>query len=941
MWYWFNPSSKAVGFSLILITLFLFWLSICVPTAKADEKLRVGIFQNKPLSFIDNNNVVKGIFPELIDEIAKREGWQIEYVVDSWSGCLKRLEAGTIDVLISIVYTPERAKIYNFSKVPVVTAWGQVYSRENAEFASILDLNYRTVGIMSKDINGRHFVELSRKFNLKINFKEAKLYDDLCLMLLAGTIDAMVVNNVNGGFLQRNYPIQQTPIMFSPVNAFFAVAQGKHQDVVARIDANIKNWKNQKDSVYYSILSNWYGNLEAYTRVPYKTIGVIIALASGLTLLLFAWNMILKKQVESRTRELRKSEERYRELSQNALVGIFQVTREGQLIFVNQRLAKILGYRSADEFLAQAVNFATLFVHNRQRRQLFHALELNGYVENKNVEFQRKDGQHIWSKLHVRAALSDEWKQIYEGLLEDITERKHAEDQLQAAHEVFLTVLDGIDSTIYVADIDTYEILFMNKKMKEIFKGDFTGQVCWKVFRNESDACVRCPSKEMLIRNGIPTEVSVREDTNPITQRHNILHDQAIKWVDGRMARIQVGTDITRLKEMEAKQRDYELRIQQMQKMEAIGTLAGGIAHDFNNILFSIVGMSQLLLEDLTPQNSEYESIHEILTAGKRGSDLVKQILAFSRQSKHEQIPVRIQSILKEILKLGRSTIPANIAINQDIDSRCGMVLADPTQLHQIVMNLVTNAFHAVEQAGGEITLQLRERVVKGDELPDHALDTGRYAVISVSDTGKGIDHAVREKIFEPYFTTKEKGKGTGLGLAVVYGLVKEHRGYIEVKSQSGRGSTFIVYLPVIERSSESALIDKVERDKTGHERLLLVDDEEAILRIECQMLERLGYQVITSISSLEAVEIIKANPDAFDLAVLDMTMPMMTGDQLARELLAVRPDLPIIMCTGFSERLTPKKIGALGIKGLLMKPVLKSEMAKMVRQVLDESKVA
>jgi signal transduction histidine kinase/ActR/RegA family two-component response regulator len=379
-----------------------------------------------------------------------------------------------------------------------------------------------------------------------------------------------------------------------------------------------------------------------------------------------------------------------------------------------------------------------------------------------------------------------------------------------------------------------------------------------------------------------------------------------------------------------------ENRLQQAQKMEAIGTLAGGIAHDFNNILFPIIGMSEMLLEDLPSGSLEYENVKEILKAGKRAGELVNQILAFSRHSELQKIPIRIQNLLKEVLKLTRSTIPSSIEITQDIQSDCGLILANPTQMHQIAMNLITNAYHAVESTGGMISVRLKETILESSHLKGSSLEHGRYAVLSVSDNGCGIDPAIIVKIFEPYFTTKEHGKGTGLGLSVVYGIVRGHHGDIMVCSEVGKGTVFDVYLPLMDKCTQAVSVEKAEPD-TGSERILLVDDEESIVGLERQMLERLGYHVTSRMSSIEALEAFKADPDAFDLVVTDMTMPNMTGDQLARELISIRPDTPIIICTGFSEWINEGKAAAMGIKGFLSKPIVRSEMAHTVRRILDE----
>ena len=259
--------------------------------------------------------------------------------------------------------------------------------------------------------------------------------------------------------------------------------------------------------------------------------------------------------------------------------------------------------------------------------------------------------------------------------------------------------------------------------------------------------------------------------------------------------------------------------------------------------------------------------------------------------------------------------------------------------MHQIVMNLITNAYHAVESTGGNISVMLKETVLSHDNLVDSVLKPGRYSMLSISDTGCGIDQSIMDKIFEPYFTTKDKGKGTGLGLAVVYGIVKEHSGDIKISSEIMKGTTVDVFLPLIEDSSENEPIEKSERLQTGTERILLVDDEESIARLEKQMLERLGYRVTSRTSSLDALEAFRANPGDFDLVISDMNMPNMTGDQLAKELLSIRPGIPIIVCTGFSEKLNNENIQAYGIRSFLMKPVVMSKMADITRKVLDETK--
>jgi CheY-like chemotaxis protein len=351
-------------------------------------------------------------------------------------------------------------------------------------------------------------------------------------------------------------------------------------------------------------------------------------------------------------------------------------------------------------------------------------------------------------------------------------------------------------------------------------------------------------------------------------------------------------------------------------------------------------GYCEFLKEDLPADSPQYSYVDGIFTAGLRAKELVNQILAFSRQSDSQMIPVELPLLLKEALRLCRSIISSNIDIIQYIQKDCTPIMADPGKLHQIIMNLMINAYHAIGQAGGEIDVHLKREVLEEEDLKGIPVPPGKYAHLSISDTGCGMAPTVLEKIFEPYFTTKDQGKGTGLGLAVVYGIVQEHGGHINADSEVGKGSTFNIYLPLADKSPEAVSAPKTETPQAmDREHILKVDDEEVIIRLERKMLERLGYQVTSCLNGVEALAIFNKRPDDFDLVISDMNMPHMTGDRLVRELLAIRPHLPIIICTGFSEIGGHDDASAMGAKYYLMKPITIAEMSQKVRRALDESR--
>ena len=635
---------------------------------------------------------------------------------------------------------------------------------------------------------------------------------------------------------------------------------------------------------------------------------------------------------------LRESEQKFRTIFENAPLGIFRSTPEGRFIELNAALAKMLGYESPDEVLKSIYSIAEqIYIRSEERDPIVtEQINTKGMTHHLN-HYRRRDGSQFVANLYLKTVRDENGSPLYlEGIIEDITQRLEAEKQVHDAKERFQKVFNSqLDAIFILGPEKPARIVEMNKAVSTLFgytKDEILGQpadmlhVNGKYLAEFQDALFPAVKKQGYLTN---FEFSMkRKDGHIFPTEHTVLE---LKNKSGqRTGWVSIIRDLTERKK-------FESHMRQMQKIESIGNLAAGIAHDFNNILFPIVGMSELLLEDLPPESNERENAEEIYKAGKRGSDLVKQILAFSRQSDQKPIPTRIQKVLKEVSKLIHSTIPANIEITWDIQQDCGMVMADPTQLHQIAMNLITNSYHAVDPGNGKIDIQLKEKEFKKHSIAKTRMEPGCYATLSVSDNGCGIDSETLEMIFEPYFTTKAQGKGTGLGLAVVHGIVKECGGEIFVTSESGKGSSFEVCIPLM-KSEPIPLTDDLQIVlPSGTERILVVDDEISIVKLESQMLTRLGYKVTISIGSHEALNSFKKSPDAFDLILTDMSMPNMTGDQLAYEIRQIRPEIPIIICTGFSERINKENAQEIGVNGFLMKPIVKSEMAKMVRKVLDK----
>jgi two-component system, cell cycle sensor histidine kinase and response regulator CckA len=446
----------------------------------------------------------------------------------------------------------------------------------------------------------------------------------------------------------------------------------------------------------------------------------------------------------------------------------------------------------------------------------------------------------------------------------------------------------------------------------------------------------------------------IKDDVKRCAAGESIVHDVQFRIADGSLMWIEYsmhpifdeegkvqflipeGRDISDRKKAEDKRFMLESQLRQSQKMEAVGTLAGGIAHDFNNILAVIIGYTDMAKDDAVGNSAITDGLDQVLIAGNRAKELVNQILTFSRQSTLERIPLQLHVITLEVLKLLRASLPSTIEFNSNISKSSGTILANPTQIHQILMNLCTNANHAMEKSGGTLSVELKKSFLK-EESERFAITRkpGVYAELVISDTGCGIDPNSIDRIFDPFYTTKEVGKGTGMGLSIIHGIVADYGGFLDVESFLGEGTVFHVYFPLI--VAKKLRNDRKDLDiRGGTERILFVDDELMIAKMGRNMLERLGYKVTTHHNGLEALAAFEEGPDDFDLVITDQTMPGLTGSELTSKILQIRPDFPIILCTGYSSIADEQSARSIGVREFVSKPLTKIKIAGIVRKVLD-----
>ena len=602
--------------------------------------------------------------------------------------------------------------------------------------------------------------------------------------------------------------------------------------------------------------------------------------------------------------------------------------------FVSDGCQPLTGYKPEDLLDNALLSYADI-IHLADRRMAWN--DIQDALKDKRP-FQliyriiTATGEEKWVWEQGRGVFGKKGNLIaLEGFITDITERKRIELALRESETQYRDLMENaplgvlsVDRQGRIVEVNSQLVQLLGSPSVEATKriNLFTFQPL--VATGVADHFRQC------LENG---EAGVFETPYTSKWGHPVYLRCHIRPIEDRNHEI-VGVqgiveDISNAKQIET-------QLRQAQKMEAIGTLAGGIAHDFNNILAAIIGYSELALTKVELNSSLYSDLQEVFKAGIRAKELVKQILTFSRQTEQKLKPVQIKLIIKEALKLLRASLPTSIEIRQNLRST-NTVLADPTQIHQILMNLCTNAGHAMRDKGGILQVNLMDEELDAEFAARHPdITPGSYMKLSVADTGHGIPSEILQYIFDPFFTTKKREEGTGMGLSVVHGIVKGHEGTLTVSSEPEKGSIFNVYLPVIESGAQLD-IRATEPLPTGTEQVLFVDDEKLLADLGKQMLERYGYRVSLRTSSVEALELFNAKPDQFDLVITDMTMPNMSGLELAAEIIGRRPEMPIILCTGFSERVSQAGAEAAGIRAFMMKPVSLDGLIRTVRQVLDD----
>ena len=651
----------------------------------------------------------------------------------------------------------------------------------------------------------------------------------------------------------------------------------------------------------------------------------------------------LESLVEERTAELQKeiaehkltvqalkeSEERFRQIYNHMSTGVAKVSLEFKIEAANPAYCKMFGYHEQELFgkhLSDITHPDSLEKNLLKQSQLA-AGEIDHFRMEKS--FIHKNGNIVHGMLDASLVCDYNGRPLYFlGSVSDITDRKRAEEALRESEEQYRSMMDSMKDAVYICS-PAFLIEYMNPRMISTVGRDATGECCYKAIYDHDEKCSWCVIDNILQGEHIDYEL-----VNPKDDRFYCITNSPVHHSCGIVSQLTILHDITDSKCIEA-------QLSQARKMESIGTIAGGIAHDFNNILYMITGNAELAMEDVPAWNPVYKNLEEIKSAALRAAGVVKQLLKFSNQIDYKFKPINAVTVIKDALKFMRSTIPDSIEIQNNCSDKEVKILGDPTQIHQVIMNLCINAFQAMEKTGGVLDVFVETITLNKTRNGRYSADLtpGDWLKITVRDSGPGIRPDIIDRIFDPYFTTKDVGKGSGMGLAVIHGIVKNHNGTISVKSEPGKDTRFTIFFPMLTEKPEVEIKSSDDIPQGTGERILFVDDEAPITAMSGKMLERLGYKVKTKTSPVDALDLFLSKPDHFDLVLTDMTMPQMTGVKLSKKLKAIRPDIPVVICTGHSSLVNEEKAKLIGIDGYVKKPVVMKNIATILREILDKAK--
>ncbi|MCD6286160.1 MAG: PAS domain S-box protein [Anaerolineae bacterium] len=952
--------SAALQICVAILVLLVLGAATTPGYAQTGPVVRVGVYENAPKIFTADDGSVSGVWPDLIRYIAAEEGWEIEWVHGTWDEGLGRLANNEIDVLPDVAWSAERSQAYALSNEPVLVSWSSLYVPRGSGIETVLDLEGERVAGLAGSINlegPSGIKDLTRKFDIQPVFVGMDSYSEVFQALQNNEIDAGITNKDFGNLNEGLCDVDRTPIIFQPVHINFAFTRNAALTpyLLQTIDSHVEALKADKDSIYYRSLDHWLGVRQEQTFLPlWARRGLAVAL--GLFGFFFVASIVLRRQVAAKTRALagmvtalQESEEKYRGLVDLAQEGIWVIDKDSNTTFVNPSMVKMLGY-TADEMIGRHL-FS--FMDERGVEIAARNVERHkqGIAQQHDFEFLRKDGKRVIVAMATAPIVDGDGD--YAGAIAgvmDITERVRTEKererllaQIRAQATQMQQTIDTVPEGVVLLGARGPVILanpvaegdlavLADGRVGDILRPGSGQAITHLGDRSLAELLTSPPTK------GLWHEVKAEDRTFEVIARP--IEPALRPTADGRLPNgngpepenwVLVIRDVTQ-------ERAIEQHTQQQERLAAVGQLAAGIAHDFNNIMAVIVLYVEmgLRLPDIPAQLRE--RLQVVGQQSRRATALIQQILDFSRRAVLERRPMDLTPFLKEIVKLLERTVPENIKIEFTYGLGEYTVNADPTRMQQAVMNLVLNARDAMlTKGGGKLDIEVDRVQVAGHQKPPlPEMDAGEWVRIAVTDTGEGIPDDVLPHMFEPFYTTKEVGKGTGLGLAQVYGIVKQHEGHIDVTTKVGAGTTFTIYLPALLEDRSEAPATRTEVSVPGQgETILLVEDNAELRKAMAATLEQLNYRVLAAGDGREALAVLQQHVGEVSLVLSDLVMPVMGGKALFYALKEQHPGTKMIMLTGHPMEQELQALQAEGLSGYLLKPPNMEQLAQMVARTL------
>ncbi|MDD2271496.1 MAG: transporter substrate-binding domain-containing protein [Desulfuromonadaceae bacterium] len=989
------------------ISVLLILLS-CLPLQAGNPTVvRVGAFDYYPGIFKDDDGIVKGFYVDALADLGRQENIRFEYIYGSWSEGLERIKSGEVDLLTSVAYTKERAKVVDYASMPLLTVWGELYVPQASDIDGIREVQGKKIAVMKGDFNARNFIDLVQKFDITCEFIELPGFDAVFKAIATKKVDAGVVNSTFGVAKMKEYHLRSSGVVFNPFDIYFAVAKGKNQELLNLLDHYLITWRHQADSPYNKARQKWsHGSTGLIKLIPRWLVTALVALIL-LALGSAAFIIMLRKQVRSKTSSAFESLKRYQLLQarQEAILSavpdiIMEADTNKVYTWSNRAGSDFFGDdvvgKAYESYFAEGQNTAQII------RPLYDGTEESMYVESRQ---RRKDGDirilAWWCK-----ALTDEHGTVTGTLstARDITEQKQTESSLHDANERLQQQYDQLQVIEGSLREQNDELLSAEERLRKQINEYKTSQDLLK----ESESAlkrqnslfssllkiipigvlmVEAPSGKPLVANEAALQLLGRgiiPDTSKtnVTTSYKIfkagtsepyppdkmpiqlamcgvtshVDDLEVERPDGTKSLLEVFgapltddngnvwaslvsfIDITGRKQAEVEKDQLERQLQHAQKMESVGRLAGGVAHDFNNMLTVILCHAHLGLMRLEPANPVQADLQEIINTAERSAALTRQLLAFARKQTIAPRVLDLNEIISGMLRMLQRLIGENITLTWQPAEELWQTKVDPSQIDQILANLCVNASDAILDTG-RITIGTSNSIIDAEYCQTNREATpGEYVHLCVSDDGFGMDRETLTHIYEPFYTTKDLGKGTGLGLATVYGAVKQNNGFINVYSKPGLGTTFSIYLPRDANINDSQKLadSATEAVLGGNETILLVEDELAILNIAAQMLEGQGYTVLSANSPGEAINLAREHAGKIRMLITDVVMPAMNGRDLANTILSLYPEIKCLFISGY----TADFIAHHGVldEGVhfIQKPFSLPSITTKVREVLD-----